>query len=731
MTISLWRFSHLALAISSFMFLTLASITGLILAFQPLSEKIQPYSTDNFNQLTLAQTIPVLQKVYPDVSSLNIDDNQFVKIQGTDASGGKLFAYIDPKTGKILGVPKETSTFFQWVTALHRSLFLHELGRLFIGVTAFLLLLSSVSGTVLVIQRQRGLKRFFKRIVKENFSQYYHVVLGRWSLIPIFIIAISGTYLSLARFSLLHNEKASLKIDFDAINAKPVKNLVDFDVFKQIKLSEVKEIEFPFSTDAEDYYTLKLKDRELAINQITGEILAEVKYHNATMLTNLSLNLHTGRASALWAIVLGIACINILFFIYSGFVITVKRRANRIANKYSFSESRFIILVGSENGSTFSFANAIHRQLLEAGERSYLTELNNYTVFPKAEHLIVLTATYGLGDAPTNAAKFFELLKTHRQLQSVHYSVLGFGSHSYPDFCKYAFEINHSLSQQTWAVPLIDVHTVDDKSPEDFLLWGESWVQQAGVDLTFPPLTYGANRNRLETFTVDRNLSSSSGNDVFTISLRQKRRLRAKSGDLLAIYPENDHRERLYSIGVVSNKIRLSVRLYPSGLGSEYLSKLVNGEKIKGKIINNRHFHFPADAPEVLLISNGTGIAPFLGMISENKRRLPCHLFCGFRDNVSYQMYRSFLEEDQGSGKLQKLLVALSREGDKQYVSDLILKEANMVFNLLNTGGVLMICGSLAMQKDVFDIIDKICKARSGNSVSFYQSNNQIRTDCY
>lgn len=731
MTISVWRYSHLALAVSSFLFLALASITGVILSFEPLSEKIHPYRADSFNQLTLAQAIPVLHKNYPGINSLTIDANQFVQVKGSYTDGKKLLAYIDPQTGKILGVPGEKSEFFQWVTGLHRSLFLHDTGRFFIGLTAFLLLLITVSGTILIVQRQRGLKRFFTRIAKDNFAQYYHVVLGRLSLIPVFIIALTGTYLSLARFGLINTTKSSAKIDFDAIRSRPVKKTVDFAVFRNTRLSEVEEIEFPFSEDVEDYYTLKLKDRELAVNQVTGDILAEVKYPKAIALTNLSLNLHTGRASGLWAIVLAAASANILFFIYSGFAITLKRRANRTKNKYSSAESRFIILVGSENGSTFRFAQAIHQQLLKAGEKSFLTELNNYTVFPKAEHLIVLTATYGLGDAPTNASRFAALLEKHQQPQPVRYAVLGFGSHAYPDFCKFAFEINHLLSRQSWAKPLTDIHTVNDRSPDDFGLWAEAWAQQSGIPVTVLPELQGADTKRFETLTVNANTSAGLTEDTFGISLQPRKRLRVTSGDLLAIYPENDHRERLYSIGVIGKEIRLSVRLHPDGLGSGFLHSLTTGDKISARIIKNEHFYFPADVPEVIMIANGTGIAPFLGMISENRQQTPCHLYCGLRDQASYKIYQNVLEENQAAQQLGQVHTAFSREGEKQYVSHLISRDADLVANVLGRGGVLMICGSLTMQKDVIELLETICQAKTGTSVSFYQSHNQIRTDCY
>ncbi|MGI4749292.1 MAG: PepSY domain-containing protein [Janthinobacterium lividum] len=735
MTISIWRYSHLALAISSFLLLALASVTGIILAFEPISQKIQSPATNyNLNQITLAQAIPVLHHQYKGISELSVEGNRFVQIKGSDASGKNILVYVDPKTGKISGTPPKKSEFFQWVTTLHRSLFSHETGRFLIGLSSFLLLLITISGTILIIQRQRGVKRFFTKIARDNFAQYYHVVLGRLLLIPVIIIALSGTYLSLSRFGLIRSKKTSVKIDFDAIKSQPKRKLADFAVFTHINLAQVESIEFPFSEDAEDYYTLKLTDRELTVNQITGDILTEVKYPTAVLLTNLSLNLHTGRTNEVWAMVLAIASGNILFFIYSGFVITWKRIANRTKNNYTAAESRFIILVGSENGSTYRYANAVHQQLIKQGQKSFLTELNNYTVFPKAANLIVMTATYGLGEAPTNATKFTKLLEKYPQAHPVNYSVIGFGSHAYPDFCRFAFEVNQQFSQQKWAVPLVDIHTVADKSATEFNLWSEAYAQR--IDTTFNLLPEIADQPKnLSKFKVIKTVSAGTpagiSEKTFLVRLQPDRNRNFTSGDLLAIYPANDYRERLYSIGKIEKDLQLCVKLHPQGLGSGYLSKLKTGDSISAKIINNEHFHFPKKATEVVMIANGSGIAPFLGMINQNTTKISCSLYCGFRYHASLELYHNFLEDNKSAQKLMQFHIAQSREAEKQYVSHLVSRDAAIMVRVLGADGVIMLCGSLAMQKDVLEILENICQKKLQKSISFYQSRNQILTDCY
>ncbi|GAB3920448.1 PepSY domain-containing protein [Mucilaginibacter myungsuensis] len=731
MTISVWRYSHLALAVSSFLFIALAAITGFILAFKPVSEKMPAYRAKEFDKVTLAQALPALRKAYPGATDITVDANQFVTLKGTDADNKKINAYVDPTTGKILGNIPPTNEFFQWTTSLHRSLFLHELGRGFMGVTAFLLMLIAVSGTVLIIQRQQGVKHFFKKIVNENFAQYWHVVLGRLMLIPIILISLTGTYLSLSRFHIIPEFKAKHNVDIDNIKEDPQIKPAEFPIFKQTLLADVQSVEFPFSDFPEDHYKLKLKDREVIVNQFTGELLTDIKYPTTTILAELSLDLHTGRTNAIWAVVLAIGALNILFFIWSGFVMTFKRLSNKAEkNKFKADEAEYIILVGSESGTTFRYANALSQELIAQGKSVYLTELDKYGLYPKANHLVVMTSTYGLGDAPPNATKFTKLLPKYPQKQKIQYSVLGFGSHAYPDFCQFAFEVNQLLSHQEWAEALTDIHTVNDKEPSEIALWAEAWSQQTELQIDLLTGISAQTPKDLKKLTVTTNTATAEG-ETFRIRLKTPTRAKVTSGDLLAIYPANDHRERLYSIGVVGKEIQLSVRLHPHGLGSSYLHGLEKGRTFKARIVDNPHFHFPEEATSVVMISNGTGIAPFLGMISQNDAQLPIHLYCGFRESASFEGYKDFLAEQESAGKLAKLNLALSREGNKQYVSHQLEADSKLIAQTLQNDGILMICGSLSMQKDVLNLLEKICTTSTDSPLSYYQSHGRILMDCY
>lgn len=731
MTLSVWRYAHLALALVSSLFLLILSVTGVILAIGAVNEKTQSYKVSDFDTLNLSQTLPVLWEVYPELTALTVDHNHFVSIEATDGEGNPVNAYINPKDGSILGEVKPQSDFIQWNIALHRSLFLKETGRIIIGLVSFLLFLITITGIILIAKRQQGLRNFFAKINKDFFSQYFHVVSGRIFLVPVLILALTGTYLFMVRIGLTHGENRGIshEIKEDA----PAKSLAGFPVFRETRLADVEKIEFPFiPDDPEEFYILKLKDRELTINQVTGSIMEETRYPYSLVLEKLSLDLHTGRTSALWAIILGFASLNILLFMYTGFDITLRRKGTRIRNKYSAAIAEYVVLTGTENGSTLAFAHQVHQQLLAHGYKSFLTEMNRFTRFPEARHFLIFSSTYGLGTAPANATRFESLVTQFPPAQTVRYSVIGFGSKAYPDFCAYARHIDRELEKLPWATRYLDLHTVNDRSVEELITWIRAWSEKTQCPLSTTPALYATKATGLKPFKVIEKTQITEDNATFKMVLRPESRQSFRSGDLLAVYPAGDGRERLYSIGKKDGNIQLMVKLHPGGLGSEFLYALEQNTRVPARIVVNKSFHFPDKAPAVVMIANGTGIAPFLGMISENKKQVPVRLYAGFRyNNALSQQYRCFADEEMAVGRILQFKMAFSRETDPRYVMDLICSDAAFFAELLKNKGVVMICGSLAMQKDVEMVLNTICLEKNGRELHFYKEQGQILSDCY
>lgn len=735
MTISIWRYSHLLLAISSFLFIALASVTGAILSVEAVQDGLLPYKAVDADEVTVAEVIPVLKNRFAEVSKLELTEQGYVLIHATDSTGEELHAYIDPSTGAILGHPAPASKFFQWVTALHRSLFLHELGRFFIGLTAFLLCLITLTGFILIIKRQHGLRHFWRRISRDSFAQYYHVVLGRLLLVPLLILAATGTWLSLERFGIISAaaEPKPVVSLAEPDSEAPRTPLADFSVFQKTRLSELRSIEFPFlDDDPEEYFLLRLRDRELRVEQFGGHIVSDTPYPFLQLATELNLRLHTGRSSILWAVLIAVASLSTLFFIYSGFLITIRRRRGRFTNRVRKSDASTVILAGSENGSTFLFARSIHEQLLRQGKKSFLTEPNKWDTFPKLEQLIILTATHGLGDPPSNANRFLRLLETIGQEGAVEVSVVGFGSRQYPDFCGFARQIHESLSSRTWVKELLPLHTVEDRSPDQFVQWVRDWNDRTGIVLNDTAATYHTEPSRLTNWELTGRTDVVGPGESFLLTFRPARNSRFRSGDLLAVYPAGDHRERFYSIARIGKSAQLLVKYYESGFGSTYLNSLRVGDRIQARIIHNPAFHFPRRASSVILISNGTGIAPFLGMIAENRRRRECRLYAGFsQESALTKEYRAYLSNQVKKGLLTKFELALSREGERIRVMNLIEKDADLIAKQLVAGGVILICGSMAMQQDVELVLNDLLIQRTEKPLSWYREKGQLQTDCY
>ena len=107
------------------------------------------------------------------------------------------------------------------------------------------------------------------------------------------------------------------------------------------------------------------------------------------------------------------------------------------------------------------------------------------------------------------------------------------------------------------------------------------------------PNYYQLEMPKLHKFKVLSKTRVTENNDIFSVVLESSKAF--VSGDLLAIFPDGKQ-ERLYSIGKVSGKIQLTIKLYPNGLGSGFLYNLKEGEKINANIRKNTNFYFPNTA---------------------------------------------------------------------------------------------------------------------------------------
>ncbi|QIE58918.1 oxidoreductase [Rasiella rasia] len=729
MTISIWRYSHLLLAIVASLFLIVASLTGVILAIEPISNQAKGHDVVQLDEVSLATTVTALTNNFDEVFSLEVTPANFVKASVLTKDFETKDLYINASTGETLAEVAERPSIYSFATNLHRSLFLKSIGRFFVGLVSLLLVLITCSGIVLLVKRQGGIKRFFSKVQKDYFEMRFHVVLSRWLFIPIIIVAATGVFLSAEKFNLLPD--TALQFEEQPKNSAAIAYATHTEIplFQKTKLSEVRSVTFPFSKEPEEYFQIALKDKEIKVHQHTGAIISSASYPFVVLTSRLSFALHTGEGSILWSIILCIASASILFFMYSGFVMTLKRiRKTKPSTTMTDKDAcEYIILVGSETGTTYGFAQQFCDALTLAGKSVFITELNSYTVFKNATHIFVFTATYGEGEATTNARKFESIFPTIQQPNPIKYTVVGFGSLEYPDYCQFAIKVDGLLQGQEGFSPLLPLYKINNASEVAFRDWVKNWSIATTTPVQLKVSESKKKRLSFKDFEVIERTSTNL-DETFLLKLKPLKRTTFSSGDLLAILPENSEAARQYSIAKVDKAVLLSIKKHEKGQVSPYLYSLEKGELLRAAITVNRRFHLRKKTPAIL-IGNGTGIAPFLGMIQEN-RTSEINLFWGGRTMASSNIYSSIISKELSANKNLKVHACYSREGKKQYVQDLIAVNKELLLATIEKQGVLMICGSLAMQNDVLNTLDVLLKS-SKYSLDELQHREQLFMDCY
>lgn len=731
MTLSLWRYSHLVLALSSALFLVVASVTGVVLAFEPITESIKNYDVVSLKEVSLAETITNLKKEHIEVLQIRVTSDDFVMASLVNEEGETVKHYIHPITGELLGKVEEKSAVFKWMTNLHRSLFLKSIGRFFVGFVSLLLCFIAITGLLLLAQRQGGFFKLYGKVREREFNQRYHVILGRWLLLPLILVAVTGVYLSMEKFNLLPENEQQL--DWSATGNKSLGNLpiAEQKFFKETTLSEIKNVNFPFSNDAMDYYEIALDDRKVLVHQYTGEVLSEIAYPFTHLASLWSLKWHTGEGNILWSLILLLASASILFFIFSGSAMYLKRRRRKHAPLLvdNIGTSEYIILVGSESGNTFSFASAFAKALKETKKSVAVTTLNEYASFPKATNIIVFTATYGDGDAPTNARKFESVFHRIDQPNSIQFTVVGFGSTDYPKFCQFAIKVDGLLHSKSTHKPLMPLVKIDEQSDLAFTDWINNWNVYTGMNLRVKLPHQKKKPKKDESFIVIERTSLNVDNTAL-LRLSPKNKARFQSGDLLNIIPPEDTFARQYSIAKINGDILLSIKWHPNGICSTYLCTLKVGDSIAARIEKNEKFHFPAKAPFVWLVANGTGIAPYLGMVHNNDK-IPLRLTWGGRTAASFDCYQEILERPLSRERIKDYQLTFSQDNDKAYVQNVLVNQKVEVAKTLKEGGVFMLCGSLAMQHAVLDVLEDITTTVLKQPLSDFENNGQLLMDCY
>ena len=134
----------------------------------------------------------------------------------------------------------------------------------------------------------------------------------------------------------------------------------------------------------------------------------------------------------------------------------------------------------------------------------------------------------------------------------------------------------------------------------------------------------------------------------------------------------------------------------------------------------NKAFRLPADgATPVVMVGPGTGIAPFRAFLEERRATGATGenwLFFGDQHEATDYLYRDEVEAMRADGTLSRLSLAWSRDGaEKVYVQHLMLREAEALFDWLERGAAVYVCGDASrMAKDVDAALHEVVRQAGG-----------------
>ncbi len=189
--------------------------------------------------------------------------------------------------------------------------------------------------------------------------------------------------------------------------------------------------------------------------------------------------------------------------------------------------------------------------------------------------------------------------------------------------------------------------------------------------------------------------------------------------------------QRLYSIASSRKRVgeeahlTLDVLRYHAhgfdhlGAASGFLAALEDDAQIPVYIEPNERFRLPTDSSrDILMIGPGTGVAPFRGFVQERAETCATGrnwLFFGARHFNTEFLYQTEWQEALAKGELHRLDLAFSRDqSQKIYVQDRLREHGREVYDWLQRGAHLYVCGAIGMGKDVHAALLDIVSTHNG-----------------
>lgn len=721
----------------------LLGITGAVLSLFPALDRLGTSVPAGVSVAAMAQRVA---RHYPGAEQIQRTPSGSLIVYYS-ANGKTGVDRVDPATGQGIA-PHVPSALSRWVRQLHRSLFLDTPGRIATGSTALAMLVLCVSGILLLIKRVAGWRQL-ARPLHGSRSQRWHAEVARVAVAGLLLSALTGMWMSAATLGLV-SDGMQAEPDFPATTAGgPPAPASTLPALLATDLADLRELVFPIAGDASAVYTLRTVQGDGYVDQSTGALLAYRAHSGVREAFELVYKLHTGEGLWQLGLFLGLCALGASWLAGTGAVVWWQRqRAKpRIPGNSAAQSADTVILVGSENNSTWGFAGVLHDGLVKAGRRVHTAPMNQLSAgYSAARYLFILTATYGDGDAPASANQFLSRLGRLPAHPSARFAVLGFGDRQFSRFCQFAKDVDAAMLARGWRRAL-ELATINRQSTQEFARWGLAAGELLGIELTLEhtpahPRTFALQlRERIDYGVHEQEptvvlrfgpgpVQESAG--LLQRLFAQRRLPPFEAGDLAGVMAPGSPMPRFYSLasGAGNGVLEICVRKQPGGLCSTYLHGLKPGDCIEAFIQPNPQFRPSSGRAPVILIGAGTGIGPLAGFIRNNTGRHPMYLYWGGRNPESDFLYEPELRDYLADRRLTQLHTAFSRVKDGTRVQNRLMDDADNLRMLMKNGGQVLICGSSAMAGSVRLALDDVL-GPIGLSVQLLKAGGRYREDVF
>lgn len=735
------RALHSIPALIASLLLVLVALTGSVLSVFPAAEQAGATGASGIDVATLAGRV---SDRLPGLETLVRQSSGTIVAYHT-VDGEQRASVIDPASGEVIAAYRPSAAQ-RWVKNLHRSLLLDTPGRVATGVAASCMLLILIFGFALLARRMGGYKQLLGR-VRGNTLQRLHNESARPALAGLALSATTGLVMSLATFGMIpEGGGADPSFDLRPTSAQRVA-LVQMAALRSLDVSRLVQLKLANPGDPNDVIDIETADGAGNVDPATGALLAWRPLDAWQWLNATVRMLHTGEGLWWLGLALGASSLTVPLLATTGFLLWLRRRQSlpRLADNVPSRDADTLLLVGSETHTTWGFAAALHAALTRAGLRVHAAPMNDIgPVGINVRRLLVLTATYGDGEAPESARQFVPKLARLTAESTAAFSVLGFGDRQFPHFCGYARQVHEALVAKGFKA-LAGPGTVDRQSEPEFSQWCQRLGETLGLelDIQYKPLLprtmalklvtrtdYGADPQTLTAVLCFAPVRTSAKRWLDWLGF--SRLPKFQPGDLLGVLPPGGAVPRYYSLASADSDdvVEICVRRHPDGICSGYLTGLQPGGTIQAFIRPNESFRPATGAAPVILIAAGTGIGPLIGFVRHNKPGRPMHLYFGARSADDGFLYRDELSGLVGDRRLQTLTTAFSRASNRAYVQDRLLADARRLRELMVQGAQVLVCGGRQMAASVALAWDRILEG-SGLSVEQLRTQGRYVEDVY